>query len=442
MSVRLSLDNISKTFGDGGEGRGLLALDGISLDVAPHEFLAIVGPSGCGKSTLLNIIAGFLHPTGGEIRIGGKAVTGHGMDRGVVFQDFAQLFPWRTALGNVEFGLEMKGVAKEERERIARKQLSEEWAAAREFNPDLIIYHPKAVAAPHIAEKLSCASVLASPLPGFTPTTAFASPLMPWRSLGPLNRLSHTVMAGSADTLFRGLIGEWRVSELELERRPSQPLRPRATLYAYSEHVLPVPADWPQNAHVCGQWIPPLATVFAPPDDLLAFLDAGEPPVYVGFGSMAGFDNVRLVDAVVGALGERRALFHAGWSGIEASRLPSSFHPVGHVPHDWLLPRCAMAIHHGGSGTTHSACRAGIPSVIVPFAGDQFFWNARLREAGVMRHALKGASITASVLRDAVAHADGAAAKRAAAALGRAMQDEEGLAMAVGLVERYAYAQR
>jgi len=91
--------------------------------IAASEFLCIVGPSGCGKSTLLNLIAGFLTPTGGEIRIGGETVVGHGMDRGVVFQDFAQLFPWRTALGNVAFGLEMKGLNKEERERIALNQL-------------------------------------------------------------------------------------------------------------------------------------------------------------------------------------------------------------------------------------------------------------------------------------------------------------------------------
>ena len=83
----------------------------MSFGIADSEFLCLVGPSGCGKSTLLNIIAGFLIPTGGEIRIGGRAVTGHGLDRGVVFPDFAQLFPWRTALGNVTFGLEMKGVA-------------------------------------------------------------------------------------------------------------------------------------------------------------------------------------------------------------------------------------------------------------------------------------------------------------------------------------------
>ena len=86
-------------------------------------FLCIGGPSGCGKSTLLNIMAGFLTPSAGEIRIGGTPVTGYGMDRGVVFQDFAQLFPWRTALGNVAFGLEMKGISKTEREAIALEQL-------------------------------------------------------------------------------------------------------------------------------------------------------------------------------------------------------------------------------------------------------------------------------------------------------------------------------
>ncbi len=94
-----------------------------SFDIEQSQFLCLVGPSGCGKTTLLNIIAGFLTPTSGEIRIDGKPVTGHGMDRGVVFQDFAQLFPWRTALGNVAFGLEMKGMPKAEREAIALKQL-------------------------------------------------------------------------------------------------------------------------------------------------------------------------------------------------------------------------------------------------------------------------------------------------------------------------------
>jgi NitT/TauT family transport system ATP-binding protein len=98
-------------------------VDGVSFDMEQSQFLCLLGPSGCGKTTLLNIIAGFLAPTGGEIRLGGEAVRGQGTDRGVVFQDFAQLFPWRTALGNVAFGLEMKGIGKTEREEIALKQL-------------------------------------------------------------------------------------------------------------------------------------------------------------------------------------------------------------------------------------------------------------------------------------------------------------------------------
>src|SRR6516225_8308 len=95
------------------------ALRDVSFSVEPSEFLCVVGQSGCGKTTMLNIVAGFLKPTKGTILIGGKTVTGKGLDRGVVFQDFAQLFPWRTAQRNVEFGLEMKGIAKDEREEIA-----------------------------------------------------------------------------------------------------------------------------------------------------------------------------------------------------------------------------------------------------------------------------------------------------------------------------------
>ena len=108
-------------------GRTVPGVRGVSFAMEASEFLCVVGPSGCGKSTLLNIIAGFLTPTTGEIRIAGAPVNGHGVgrgvDRGVVFQDFAQLFPWRTALGNVAFGLEMKGVPKAEREANAFEQL-------------------------------------------------------------------------------------------------------------------------------------------------------------------------------------------------------------------------------------------------------------------------------------------------------------------------------
>jgi NitT/TauT family transport system ATP-binding protein len=103
--------------------RAVSALRDVTFGVGESDFVCVVGRSGCGKTTLLNILAGFLTPTGGEVRIAGRTVTGKGLDRGVVFQDFAQLFPWRTALRNVEFGLEMKGVPREERSATARRFL-------------------------------------------------------------------------------------------------------------------------------------------------------------------------------------------------------------------------------------------------------------------------------------------------------------------------------
>ncbi len=101
----------------------VLAVKDVSFSVGDAEFLCVLGPSGCGKTTILNMLAGFLKQTQGEILIGGKPVTGQGQDRGVVFQDFAQLFPWRTARRNVEFGLEMRGVPEAERRETALRFL-------------------------------------------------------------------------------------------------------------------------------------------------------------------------------------------------------------------------------------------------------------------------------------------------------------------------------
>jgi NitT/TauT family transport system ATP-binding protein len=118
---QIELRNISLQYAS--VENSVTALQDVSFNVAPAEFLCVVGQSGCGKTTMLNVVAGFLKPTRGDILIGGKAVTGKGFDRGIVFQDFAQLFPWRTAQRNVEFGLEIKGVAKEEREQLALRFL-------------------------------------------------------------------------------------------------------------------------------------------------------------------------------------------------------------------------------------------------------------------------------------------------------------------------------
>lgn len=279
--------------------------------------------------------------------------------------------------------------------------------------------------------------VVGSMLIPISPTREFATPFLPFTPPRALNRLSHQAFNQLTWAIFRKATNRARAEVGLPPRKTLWDTHP--VLYGISPALVPRPQDWPANAHVCGQWIPPAdAQGWTPPDELVTYLHSGEPPIYVGFGSMAGFDNTRLLDAVIGAVGARRVLFNAGWSGIDTTRLPGNFHAIGHVPHDWLMPRVAMAIHHGGSGTTHSACRAGVPSVIVPFAGDQFFWGSRLRAAGIMRDALKGSSITAAQLATAIAFADSDAARRQAARMGDGMRQENGLAEAVRWVEHYA----
>ena len=118
--IKLKIDNVYKEY-QGRNGK-TIALNGVSLDIKENEFICVVGPSGCGKSTLLNIIAGLLEPTSGTVSLDGKVIEGTGVERGVVFQQYA-LFPWRTVLRNVMFPLEMKKVPKAEAEAIARKYI-------------------------------------------------------------------------------------------------------------------------------------------------------------------------------------------------------------------------------------------------------------------------------------------------------------------------------
>jgi len=124
VSVKISFRQVAKEFvrKDGESSAPFVALQEVSFDVRAGEFMVIVGPSGCGKSTLLDLLAGLTKPARGEILLDGKPVTGPGLDRGIVFQQYA-LFPWRTALGNVEFGLEAKRVPAKQRTEIAREFL-------------------------------------------------------------------------------------------------------------------------------------------------------------------------------------------------------------------------------------------------------------------------------------------------------------------------------
>jgi NitT/TauT family transport system ATP-binding protein len=119
MSAGIRLDRVGKTFTS---GMTFTALDDVTLDVRPGELLTLVGPSGCGKSTLLDLIGGLSAPSAGWIEVDGEPVRGPGFDRGLVFQQYA-LLPWRTALANVELGLEAKRVPRRQRRDIAREFL-------------------------------------------------------------------------------------------------------------------------------------------------------------------------------------------------------------------------------------------------------------------------------------------------------------------------------
>ena len=119
-NIKVSIRNVVKKY-DTRNGE-MIALNGANLDIMENEFICVIGPSGCGKSTLLNIIAGLLEPTSGEVIVDGHKVEGTGVDRGVVFQQYA-LFPWLTVKKNVQFGLKLQGKSQTEMDAIAEKYI-------------------------------------------------------------------------------------------------------------------------------------------------------------------------------------------------------------------------------------------------------------------------------------------------------------------------------
>jgi sterol 3beta-glucosyltransferase len=317
---------------------------------------------------------------------------------------------------------------------LMRQLFDAEWDAVRGFEPDLILHHPKSIASPHMAEALACPSILASPLPGFSPTAAFPSPLFPVASLGPLNRLSHSLSLQGADWLFGRQIGNWRQDVLGLSARRRS--RAAGVVYGYSRHVVPVPPDWGQDIMVSGYWFLD-SPGWQPDDALAAFLDAGEPPIYVGFGSMPGLDPQAMATIVVEALARagKRGLFATGGGALAGNGLPRTVHVIDAAPHDQLLPRVAAALHHGGAGTTGACLRAGRPAVICPFFGDQPFWGRRVAALGAGPPPLDRRRLTADGLAAAITATDSPQMRGRAAAIGAAIQAEDGVAAAVRFIE-------
>lgn len=317
---------------------------------------------------------------------------------------------------------------------ISRRLLDAEWEAARDFAPDAILFHPKALGAPHIAAKLGVPLFLASPLPGFTPTSAFPTPVLPFRSLGPLNRASHALMIHGGSVMFGKTIRAWRMDALGLPARGKvAPLT--GTLYGYSPHVLQKPHDWGADVAVTGYWFLDKPD-WSPDGELAAFLTAGEPPIYAGFGSMPGVDPQRTASVVVEGLkraGKRGVLATAG--GALGQIEPSQhIHVITGAPHDRLFPLMHATLHHGGAGTTGAALRAGKPTAICPFFGDQPFWARRVVALGVGPKLLDKKAMTADDLTAAFLAMDNPDMRVRAADLGAAIGAENGVDAAVRFI--------
>jgi sterol 3beta-glucosyltransferase len=297
-----------------------------------------------------------------------------------------------------------------------------------------------------IAEKLKLPVMQAYVFP-ITPTSAFAGPLtprLPWGRL--FNRLSflpvrqliwHSVRMADVNTRKAlglppaSLWGPYRA--LHQQRSP--------ILYAYSRHVLARPDDWDDLNHVVGYWFLDPPSDWAPPADLVDFLRAGPPPVYIGFGSMGDRNpetTTRLALEAL-ALSGQRGVLASGWGGLSQTELPTSVHMLAAVPHGWLFPQMAAVVHHGGAGTTAAGLRAGVPSIVVPFFGDQPFWGQRVAALGVGPAPIPKRRLTAERLAQALTQAVADTGLRQRAAdLGRLIRAEDGVAQAVARISQLA----
>ncbi|WP_329046998.1 glycosyltransferase [Amycolatopsis sp. NBC_01488] len=209
------------------------------------------------------------------------------------------------------------------------------------------------------------------------PTRAFPHPLLPWAGkLGPWGRqLSFKAVDELAWQLLRPEIDRWRADTLG--RPGKRPRRDSPVLCGFSDAVVPRPPDWPARVHVTGYWFLDAGPGWRPDPRLRDFLAAGPPPVYVGFGSMRTSDETLAV--VRGAL-KKAGL--RGLLGTGTDLADDDVLAVADVPHDWLFPRTAAVVHHGGAGTTAAGLRAGVPTLVCPVFSDQPYWGDRVFRLG------------------------------------------------------------
>lgn len=318
--------------------------------------------------------------------------------------------------------------------------LDEQWDAAQQVEPTIIVSHPKALGGLHVAERLGIPMVASLPLPFLTPTEAFPVPFVTGSFPRRWNRASYQFNRFSA-IAYGGMVNRFRREKLGLPRtsRFSDYLHAAdgsrvPVLYPFSHHVVPVPADYPPSARVTGYWFRDDPEAAQAPSRLQEFLAAGEPPVYVGFGSM-GFGRGAeargrmIMDAVIDA--GVRAVVSTGWGALHAESSDDVM-VVDEVPHAWLFRRVAAVVHHGGSGTTGAGLRAGRPTLVCPVLGDQPFWGRRVHELGAGPEPLPLRRATPATLADRIRRlvSDEGYAE-SAGRIGRAIEQEDGTGRAL-----------
>ncbi len=308
---------------------------------------------------------------------------------------------------------------------------------------ELVVFGSLGFPAWHWAEAHGVPAVPAFLQP-LLPTRAFPAPIGPWPAalsrIGAFNRLTYRLAELFAWQLVRRPSNAYR---RRLGLAPLGPLGPFSRLYrekgpvllGFSEAVVPRPPDWPERLAITGYWQRP-ARDFLPPKALVRFLEGGGPVVYVGFGSMrppepaAFFAEVRRAIKLAGV----RAVLARGWAGAPVEADDDLF-VLDEVPHAWLFPRVAAAVHHGGAGTSAAVFTSGVPGVWVPFIADQFFWAERARALGVAPPPVPARHLKAEALAAAIRAALAAGPRAAALALAARLAREDGAARAAAILE-------
>lgn len=310
---------------------------------------------------------------------------------------------------------------------------------------DAIIFHPGVALGYYVAQQMKIPSILALPFP-MTPTKAYPSMIFydMVRLGGSFNYLSHKIFQQIMWMASSDPIKEfWKQKFGAIPKGfgnpfPRQMTRSQPTIVSCSNYVFPKPDDWSEHVYNTGYWFLEEETGWEPSAELLKFLQNGEPPVYVGFGSIGDSATAdQTTELVIDALKRsgQRGVLATGWSGMASlENLPENIFVVESVPHSWLFPRMAAVVHHGGAGTTAAGLRAGVPSMIIPHSNDQFAWGRRVYELGVGSKPIPRKNLTAERLADAIRFALSKEVKDAAKELGRKIQSESGAESAARIV--------